>query len=120
MSLNPHLHDWIVLTLVLASVTIPLGAQAGAGAKPAAQPAMSASPSTGGQSTFDIPAHPLSGKEQREAQIAADTAKLYQLAQELKVELDKSTKDTLSLTVIKKAAEIEKLAHSLSERMKSN
>ena len=59
------------------------------------------------------------GKEQREAQIAADTERLYQLARELKTELDKSTKDTLSLSVIKKADEVEKLAHSLKERLKT-
>jgi hypothetical protein len=36
----------------------------------------------------------------------------------LKAQVDKSTKDTLSVDVIKKAEEIEKLAHSVKERMK--
>jgi hypothetical protein len=36
----------------------------------------------------------------------------------LKTQVDKSTKDTLSVDVIKKAEEIEKLAHSVKERMK--
>jgi hypothetical protein len=63
---------------------------------------------------------PLTPKEQRQAQITADTERLYKLAQELKVELDKSNKDTLSITVIKKADEVERLAHSLKERLKSN
>ena len=80
-----------------------------------------AQPAPAGEKAAASPAaHPLTAKEMREAQIAADTEKLYQLAQELKVELDKSTKDTLSLAVIRKAAEIEKLAHSISERMKTN
>jgi hypothetical protein len=61
----------------------------------------------------------MSPKEARQAQIAADTERLYQLAQELKAEVAKSNKDTLSLTVIKKAAEVEKLAHSLKDQMKS-
>jgi hypothetical protein len=33
--------------------------------------------------------------------------------------VDKSTKDTLSLDVVKKADEIEKLAHSVKEKMKN-
>jgi hypothetical protein len=36
----------------------------------------------------------------------------------LKEEVDKSSKDTMSITVIKKAEEIEKLAKSVKERMK--
>jgi hypothetical protein len=61
---------------------------------------------------------PLSPKELREAQIAADTQRLVQLAEELKAEVAKSSKDTLSLQVLKKATEIEKLARSLKERLK--
>ena len=48
----------------------------------------------------------------------ADTDKLLALATDLKAQVDKSTKDTLSVDVIKKADEIEKLAHSVKERMK--
>ena len=48
----------------------------------------------------------------------ADTDKLLALATDLKEQVDKSTKDTLSVDVIKKADEIEKLAHSVKERMK--
>jgi hypothetical protein len=48
----------------------------------------------------------------------ADTDKLLTLATDLKQQVDKSTKDTLSVDVIKKADEIEKLAHSVKERMK--
>jgi hypothetical protein len=32
--------------------------------------------------------------------------------------VDKTTKDTLSLSVIRKAGEIEKLAHNVKEKMK--
>ena len=42
----------------------------------------------------------------------------WSLATDLKAQVDKSTKDTLSVDVIKKAEEIEKLAHSVKERMK--
>jgi len=55
---------------------------------------------------------------ERKKQIADDSAKLLKLATELKTEVDKTTKDTLSLGVIRKADEIEKLAHNVKEKMK--
>lgn len=61
---------------------------------------------------------PLAAKETRDARIFADTQQLIELAEELKAEVAKSTKDTLSLGVIKKASEVEKQAHSLKEQMK--
>jgi hypothetical protein len=47
-----------------------------------------------------------------------DTDKLLALATQLKQEVDKTNKDVLSVDVIRKADEIEKLAHSVKERMK--
>ncbi|WP_263355320.1 hypothetical protein [Acidicapsa acidisoli] len=58
--------------------------------------------------------------QQRKDQLAADTAKLLQLANELKAEMDKSTKDTLSLSVVKKAEQVEKLAHKVRDEMKAS
>ena len=55
---------------------------------------------------------------ERKKQIADDSAQLLKLATELKAEVDKTTKDTLSLNVIRKADEIEKLAHSVKEKLK--
>ena len=55
---------------------------------------------------------------ERKKQINADSAKLLKLATELKAEVDKTDKDTLSIGVIRKADEIEKLAHSVKEKMK--
>ena len=55
---------------------------------------------------------------ERKKQISDDSARLLKLATELKTEVDKTTKDTLSLGVIRKADEIEKLAHSVKEKMK--
>jgi hypothetical protein len=63
-------------------------------------------------------AKPLTPEEERQAQLVADTNRLYELAQELQAEVAKSNKNTLSLAVVKKAAEVEKLARSLKERMK--
>lgn len=54
----------------------------------------------------------------RQQQLVSDTAKLLELANELKTEVDKSDKNTLSLAVVKKAEEIEKLAKSVRDRMR--
>jgi hypothetical protein len=54
---------------------------------------------------------------ERKKEIASDTAKLLKLATELKAEVDKTNKDTLNLKVVRKADEIEKLAHSVKEKM---
>lgn len=64
------------------------------------------------------PSKPMTPAEARQAQLLADTQRLYQLTQELKAEVAKSNKDTLSLSVIKKADEVEKLARSVKERMR--
>jgi len=56
--------------------------------------------------------------EKRRADLQADTERLYKLTQELKAEVDKSNKDTLSVSVIKKAQEVERLARSIKERSK--
>jgi hypothetical protein len=46
-------------------------------------------------------------------QIAAESADLLKLANSLKAEVDKTTPDTLSVTVVRQAAAIEKLAHQM-------
>jgi hypothetical protein len=55
---------------------------------------------------------------ERRKHIAENTAKLLKLATELQAEIEKTTKDTLSLNVIRKADEIERLATSVKELMK--
>jgi hypothetical protein len=55
----------------------------------------------------------------QQKQLADDTAKLLALADELKAELDNSNKDTLSLSVVRKAAEVEKLAHKVRDEIKA-
>lgn len=55
---------------------------------------------------------------ERQKQLVEDTQKLLSLANELKTDVDKSTKDTLSLDVIRKADEIEKLARTVKEKMR--
>ncbi|HKW16585.1 MAG TPA: hypothetical protein VJO35_03655 [Terriglobales bacterium] len=56
--------------------------------------------------------------EQRQAELKRDTDRLLKLSTELKEYVDKSNENVLSLDVIKKAEEIEKLAHSVRTKMR--
>jgi hypothetical protein len=56
--------------------------------------------------------------KERAAALKSDTDKLLKLSVELKQSVDKSDENVLSLDVIKKAEEIEKLARSVKEKMK--
>jgi hypothetical protein len=60
-----------------------------------------------------------SANDDRHKRLAADVDRLVSLTGELKSDVDKTTKDELSLEVIKKAQEIEKLAHDVQSRMKN-
>jgi hypothetical protein len=57
---------------------------------------------------------------ERQAMLKSDTEKLVKLSGELKDYVNKSNENILSLDVLKKAEEIEKLAHSVKERMKGS
>ncbi len=54
----------------------------------------------------------------RQKELMADTEKLFQLAQQLRDEVAMSNKDQLSVPVVKKSEEIEKLAKSVKEKMR--
>ena len=56
--------------------------------------------------------------KERVAALRHDTDKLLRLSVELKQSVDKSDENVLSLDVIKKAEEIEKLARSVKDKMK--
>lgn len=115
---NPSFLAAIAIALALFSPAIrPLQAQT------PATPAASPPPPTQAAAPAPAQADPKAAtkptpKEAREAEINAEAQQLYQLAQELKVEVDKSNKDTLSLAVVKKAEEIEKLARTLKQNMR--
>lgn len=55
----------------------------------------------------------------RQEELKRDTDKLVKLANELKEYVDKTNENVLSLDVIKKADEIEKLAKSVRDKMKA-
>ena len=58
--------------------------------------------------------------QQRQESLKKDTEELFNLASQLKANVDKSTQNTLSVDVIRTAQQIEKLAKSVRERMKGN
>jgi hypothetical protein len=76
-----------------------------------------------------IPADPMRARmdaermkamnDDRHKKLAADVDKLLALTNELKSDVDKANKDELSVEVIRKAGEIEKLAHDVQSRMKN-
>lgn len=75
----------------------------------------------GGQSRVEKEMLERQAKEankRRQADIRNDTDKLLQLATELKSAVDKSNEHLLSLDVVRKADEVEHLAHRVKEKMK--
>ena len=58
--------------------------------------------------------------QQRQAELKRDTDKLVKLSTELKQYVDKTNENILSLDVIKKADEIEKLAHNVKMKMRGD
>jgi hypothetical protein len=54
-----------------------------------------------------------SADETQKQQIASECSDLLKMATDLKSEVDKTTRDTLSVTVVRKASAIEQLAHKV-------
>lgn len=107
----------ISCSLAVFAVAMACTAQEG---KPAAEP-VTAAPTTQAADAKDNKALKGSDVESaRKKQIADESAELLSMALALKSEVDKTTKDTLSLNVIKKADQIEKLAKSVKEKMKNS
>ncbi len=57
--------------------------------------------------------------EERQKRLVSDTEKLLALATQLHDDVAKTDKNILSMDVVRRADEIEKLAHSVKERMKN-
>ena len=94
--------------LLLASIALLTGA-----ARPGVQASTVSSPQTNNLVAASGPTASDPVAEEHRQQISEDSAKLLALAQALKTEVDKTNKNMLSLGVIRKADEIEKLAHSV-------
>ena len=58
--------------------------------------------------------------QERQTNLKRDTEKLLKLSTELKEYVDKTNENMLSVEVVKKAEEIENLAHSVKDKMKGS
>ena len=85
------------------------------GVPPVIQPDFGNSPA----SQMDAQLRANAARADRHKKVASDVDKLVSLSNELKSDVDKTTKDELSLDVIKKAKEIEKLAQDVQSRVKN-
>ena len=70
-----------------------------------------------GQYVFEVAKE---ANKKRQQDIREETDKLFQLATELKAAVDKSNENLLSLDVVRKADEVEKLAKKVKEKMKES
>ena len=116
---NPRLIRWTLLLALLTSFfAAPMHSQpTKANSIPEPKPQVNLSTQESTQPpAVDLKAEhfpPASPEQLRWAQIEVDTKKLYQLSAELRAEVAKTYKESLSLTVLKKAEEVEMLAKSL-------
>jgi hypothetical protein len=110
-SCNPQLTTLSAMYLRRSGAVCLLASLALVAAAQTAQ--QTAVPDSVSQPTVELP------KTERQKKIAEDSAKLLKLAAELKVEVNKSTKDTLSLNVVRKANEIIVLASDLKDELRS-
>ena len=84
-------------------------------ATPAPQPASSpATPPAAATPTEPRPPYPgMTPEEKRKQEVAAECADLLKLATDLKAQVDKTGKDELSVTVVRKASELEQMARKV-------
>ncbi|MGA7110774.1 MAG: hypothetical protein WBV28_14315 [Terracidiphilus sp.] len=114
--MRPRQNLACLTVFIFGSISIAAAQQSAQGSTPQ-PPVAQAPPTVDATADTSKPTNPLTPQKK---QLADDTAELLTLANELKVELDKSNKDTLSLSVIKKAAQVEKLAHKVRDEMKAS
>jgi type VI protein secretion system component VasF len=97
-----------------AQEAFPLPAINPPGAKASSGTQATSAPAAGqlGNKQTGQPAAPTAADAQKQA-IADQCADLLQMATELKKAVDKSSADTLSVTVVRKASDIEQYAHKL-------
>lgn len=108
-------------TVVLMGVVLPVAGWGQADTKPSdAKPAgeQAATVEKVPEAEKALTAEKTEGLTERQREIAEGNARLLKLAADLRKEIEKSAKgNTLSIAVIRRAEEIEKLAHTLKQEM---
>lgn len=113
-------HHYGILCLILFPLLAPSQAQQAQQPRPVPPPhTADISPASGEEARNRI-IHEMEKKAAKEriAALKSDTDKLLKLSVELKSYVDKTDENVLSLEVVKKADEIEKLAKSVKDKMK--
>jgi hypothetical protein len=119
---------WGVAALGAGIMLMLIAGTVGSGGMVAAQEPVTPTPMPGMSQPSDTPesvrAHMDAERtrmvnDDRHKRMAEDADKLVALSNELKADVAKTGKDELSVEVLRKAAEIEKLAHDLQNRMKN-
>jgi hypothetical protein len=116
----------LTFTILLVVFSLPAMAQMPGNSpqplpQPPMQPALQPGPPMGNDNNgvADMQAAlEKKAEKQRVEQLKSDTDKLLQLSVELKAYVDKSNTNVLSLDVMRKAEEIEKLAKSVHDKMR--
>lgn len=102
-------------TILFALLTLPAFAQNGGGQQRNAEPPFTDEDDARARIVHDME---KKAAKERVAALKSDTDKLLKLSVELKEYVDKSDENVLSVNVVKKAEEIEKLAKSVKDKMK--
>lgn len=114
------MHPRIRVLLLVFACLITLAAQQNAGGQSTTPPGRINPPGAEDDDARSRMSSEMAKKaaKERVAALKTDTDKLLKLSVELKEYVDKSDENVLSLDVIKKAEQIEKLAHSVKDKMK--
>lgn len=106
--------SWVVLSLVLATAQLSTPQNT-----PMQIPPFERKPGPGDDARIRMQKEMAKkANAARQADLKRDTEKLLKLSTQLKEYVDKTNEDMLSVEVVKKAEEIEKLAHSVKDKMK--
>ncbi len=108
----------VAISIVLGAVTFAAAQQIHLPPAVSQSQGMGSVPVTSGNDVQKQQA--IAASQQRQIDIRRDTEKMAELTQELKDDLLKSERGIISLDAIKKAEQIEKLAHSVKSKMKQS
>jgi len=109
---------WIVLVLLLFAASAVAQFPSSRQSQPSPPPPPTIDPSADAARERQAADFAKKANLDRQAALRNDTDKLLKLAVELKDYVDKTNENVLSLDVVKKCEEIEKLAHSVKDKMK--
>ncbi len=111
-------HASILLLISLLALSLP-AQHTRSNASDAQIPPSIAQPAEASSSKTEMETRRVAAlNKERQEQLKRDADRLLQLATELKLSVDKSNEHMLSLEVVKKTEEIEKLARSVRQKMK--